>query len=126
MVAGVVGRRVLVADDDADIREVVSFALQKSGYDVRCAASGADCLAMAAEWEPDVVLLDIGMPKMNGHETAARLRQLDLPTLRLIALTGSDPLDAPANSVFDAYALKPFGLKELLRTVEDVIVGSSS
>lgn len=117
--------RVLVVDDDDDMREVVCLVLEESGYGVRSAASGRDCLAIAAEWQPHVVLLDLGMPGMDGYEAAMGLRALDRSALRIIALTGSDLIDARAAALFDAYALKPFGLDKLLRTLEDVIAGTT-
>ncbi|GGD84698.1 response regulator [Tsuneonella deserti] len=68
--------RVLYVDDEPDIREIAEMALSLDPeFDVRVAASGAEALAQAAEWQPDLVLLDVMMPEMDGPAVLTRLRQ---------------------------------------------------
>src|SRR4051794_41946342 len=66
--------RVLVVDDSAAIRELISVNLELEGYDVRRAADGQEALEVAAQWRPDVVTLDVVMPRLDGLETCAPLR----------------------------------------------------
>jgi two-component system, sensor histidine kinase len=113
--------RVLVVDDDDDMREVLGLVLTDLGYDVRAAATGPDALEIAADWRPGVALLDIGLPGMDGYGVARALRPLD-PSLRIVALSGSEPLDPNSAFLFDAHALKPFGIDTLVQTLEDMIL----
>jgi len=88
--APAVGRhRILVADDNYDSATSLSILLNDAGYDVRTAGDGAQALETAAQFRPDVALLDIGMPKLNGYEVARRLRNQPWGRhVLLIAVTG--------------------------------------
>ena len=68
-------RRILVADDNDDAAESLTLRLQLAGHDVRTAHNGAEALAIAGEFKPQIVLLDLGMPKMDGYETAREMRK---------------------------------------------------
>ena len=82
-------RRVLVVDDDVDAAEILSQALQAAGHEVRHEHDGASALVAAAQFQPDVVLLDLGLPGMDGLEVARRLRGYpQLAGVRIVALTG--------------------------------------
>jgi two-component system CheB/CheR fusion protein len=101
--------RILVADDNRDTAETLSVLLQMMGHQVRAAGDGAEAIDMAASFEPMVVLLDIGMPKVNGYEAAGRIRQL-VPKALLIATTGhGQPEDVrrAAAAGFDHHLVKP-------------------
>ena len=81
--------KVLVVDDNLDGCETTATILRFRGYEVRCLHDGASVLATALQWRPDVVVLDIGMPKMNGLEVASQLRSRpEFAGVALIALTG--------------------------------------
>jgi CheY-like chemotaxis protein len=81
--------RVLVVDDDADMRSSLAGLVARCGHEVRTAGDGPEALAVAAAFRPDVAMLDLGLPGMDGYELARRLRQLPgLAGLRLMALTG--------------------------------------
>ena len=67
-------QRILVADDNHDAAEALSLQLQLAGHDVRTAHDGVEALAAAKAFVPDIVLLDLGMPKMDGYEVARQLR----------------------------------------------------
>ena len=90
-----------------------------SGHEVNVVTNGAAAIAQAASTRPDVVLLDIGMPGMDGHEVARRLRQLtNGPDMRLIAMTGyggEDDRARSAESGFDHHLVKPIDLADLER-----------
>ena len=107
----VIGRRILLVEDNADVAETTAAMLTLSGHIVDIARDGVEALACAAQFEPEIVLLDIGLPLLDGYEVARRLRQL--PQARnawLIALTGyGQPADRERGreAGFDDHLLKP-------------------
>ena len=107
--------RVLVVEDDIDIAGVLRRSLDKEGYEVRVAGDGEDALAQAAVFEPDAVVLDLGLPKLDGVEVCRRLRaDGDVP---ILVLTARDALDSRVeglDSGADDYLVKPFERDELL------------
>jgi two-component system, sensor histidine kinase len=117
-------QRVLVVEDDDDLREVICLFLKELGYDVREAASGLDGVAIAAEWRPRFVLLDLGLPGLDGYGVARDLRELEAPPMRIIAMSGSDPSDRGLDFVFDHHILKPFGADDLRRKLQEVLAGT--
>ena len=111
------GWRVLVVDDNVDSADSIAMLLQVSGHEVRVAYSGQDALDMAAKYQPDIVLLDIGLPVMDGYEVARRLRKHpDLKEVKLIAVTGygqeSDRLQS-REAGFDYHLVKPVDAQKL-------------
>jgi two-component system KDP operon response regulator KdpE len=107
--------RILVVDDEAQIRRALAVNLRARGYEVDLAATGEDALRVAAERHPDVVLLDLGLPGVDGTEVVRGLRGWS--TVPIIVLSVRDAegdkvaaLDAGA----DDYVTKPFGMDELL------------
>ncbi len=113
--------RILVADDNYDAAEALTLQLQLAGHDVRTAHDGVEALALAQMFDPDIVLLDLGMPKMDGYETARQLRLS--PTCgraKLVALTGwgqQQDRDRTAEAGFDAHLVKPVAEAQLFRTL---------
>jgi CheY-like chemotaxis protein len=105
------GRRVLVVDDNRDAAETMAQLLTITGYSARTAYSGPASLEVAAAYLPDVLLLDIGLPGLNGYEVARRLRQHpQLNGVRLIAMTGygEEAYRRRAQDAgFDTYLVKP-------------------
>jgi CheY-like chemotaxis protein len=114
--------RVLIADDDRDGALMLGMLLQSEGYDVRTVHGGQEALEAAREFKPDVVLLDIGMPKITGYEAARRLRQrygVECPVL--IAVTAwKQPSDRILADLagFNYHVAKPYEPAELLRLLE--------
>jgi CheY-like chemotaxis protein len=115
-------RRVLVVDDNQDAAHALRLLLQTDGHDVMVAADGAAGLALAREHRPDVVLLDIGLPTMNGYEIATRIRaDPALKGTMLVAVTGYGQMHDRARasaSGFDHHLVKPVefrALQHLLR-----------
>jgi len=107
--------RVLVVEDDPDIGDVVRRSLRREGYDVRLAADGSEALDEAAVFEPDAVVLDLGLPKVDGIEVSRRLRaDGDVPILMLTARDSVDSRVEGLDSGADDYLVKPFDLQELL------------
>ena len=116
--AVVVDKRVLVVDDNVDAAELLSDALEGLGYETRTAYDGPSALEVAAAFDPDIALLDIGLPAMDGYELARRLRGRPdtAKPLRLIALTGygrdTDRVRT-REAGFDAHMVKPIDLAAL-------------
>jgi PAS domain S-box-containing protein len=109
--ASSIGRRILVADDNRDAADSLAMILEMAGHDVRVVHDGRSALSVAHSFRPDAVLLDIGMPQLNGYEVARALRQEPWgPDLVLVALTGwgqeSDRQQA-ADAGFDRHFTKP-------------------
>ena len=116
-----VGRRILVVDDNTDSADLLLVLLERLGNEVRAAYDGEAGVLEAAEFGPDVVFCDIGMPKMNGYEVARRLREQPWSReLVLVALTGwgqEDDRKKSAAAGFDFHLVKPVdpsALKQLL------------
>jgi CheY-like chemotaxis protein len=119
-----VAKRVLVIEDNADIRESLGMLLSLWGHDVEYAATGTDGLRRAHELRPDVALIDIGLPGLNGYEIARRIRSQNsswASDVKLVALTGygrdsdrSEALDAG----FDLHLVKPVDPALLERTLQ--------
>jgi CheY-like chemotaxis protein len=114
-------RRILVVDDNVDALEGLSLLLQTSGYEVMKACDGRQALQIAAACHPDVALLDIGMPHMDGYEVARRIRAEPWGgEVALVALSGwgqSEDLRRTRESGFDFHLVKPVSFE----AVTDVI-----
>ncbi len=114
-------RRVLVVDDNVDAAETLKGLLLILGNTVRTANDGMEALAQAASFMPDVIILDIGMPILNGYEAARRIREIPgLQNVRIIALTGwgqEEDRRRSADAGFDHHLVKPIDLDELEKLV---------
>jgi DNA-binding response OmpR family regulator len=107
--------RVLVVEDDEDIAQVLQRSLRLEGYDVRIAGDGEAALDMSTNFVPDLVVLDLGLPKLDGIEVAKRLREHD--DVPILMLTARDAVEARVeglDSGADDYLVKPFERQELL------------
>jgi CheY-like chemotaxis protein len=108
--------RVLFVDDHVDTVEVMQMLLVHAGYDVRVAYSGAEAISIAAQFKPDLAILDILLPDMTGYDLAPRLRAVCAErNLRLIALSSCAAPDHALAMRFDEIARKPIGAAELER-----------
>jgi two-component system, OmpR family, response regulator len=109
-------RRVLVVDDDADVRELVRLSLERVGVAVRTASDGDGCLREAATWQPDLVLLDVVMPGESGIAVLARLRGsagARAPQVALLTCRAPEEADALARLDVAGVIAKPFSLLDL-------------
>ena len=117
----IASQRILVADDNRDAAEALSLQLQLAGHDVRTAHDGIEALTVAKTFDPEIVLLDIGMPKMDGYEVARQLRlRPSSRRVTLIALTGwgqQQDRDRTADAGFDAHLVKPVAEAQLFRAL---------
>ena len=120
-VANATGLRVLVVDDNIDAAEMLDEALRSMGHTTRLVHDGAQAIAAAMEFRPEVALVDIGLPTMDGYEVGRRLRELFNGGLQVIAVTGygqeSDRARAKAAG-FDAHLVKPLALSKLAELLE--------
>ncbi|MEU6114636.1 response regulator [Streptomyces sp. NPDC047117] len=119
--------RVLVVDDNKVIRQLIRVNLELEGFEVVTAADGAECLDIVHDVCPDVVTLDVVMPRLNGLRTAERLRAdprtRELPIAIISACT---PLEVDSGEALgvDAFLAKPFEPVELIRTVRQLLSGA--
>jgi two-component system CheB/CheR fusion protein len=111
--------RVLVVEDDESVARLLDMALTSKGYDVRMTPDGRTALGVASEFQPEVVLLDIGLPVMDGYELAERLRTLPgMDAVRIVAITGyGERANQRRSRVagFDRHLVKPIDLDVLDR-----------
>ena len=121
--ASVPAARVLVIDDETQIRRFLDISLRAQGYQVRQAATGQEGLQLAASEDMDLVILDIGLPDMEGHEVLEQLRQWS--QVPVIMLTARDELPdkiAGFRAGADDYLTKPFALPELEVRLEALLL----
>jgi DNA-binding response OmpR family regulator len=113
---------VLVADDDPDILSLVTLRLERSGYEVLGAGDGEQALATALEREPDLALLDVMMPKLDGYEVTERLREHEatrhIPVILLTARVQEADIARGVEAGADDYVKKPFSTQELRDRVQ--------
>jgi DNA-binding response OmpR family regulator len=117
-----IGGRVLIVEDDVEIADVLRRSLRNEGYEVRTSADGIEALDVAAGFVPDVVVLDLGLPGMDGVEVCRRLRSDgDVPILMLTARSETEDRVTGLDSGADDYLVKPFERKELLARIRALL-----
>ncbi|HEY3078539.1 MAG TPA: response regulator [Chloroflexota bacterium] len=121
--------RIVVADDEPDIRRLVAFALRRRGYEVAEAAAGDAALDLVRTEVPDLVVLDVMMPGMNGTEVARALgedeRTAGIPVLLLSARDQAAEIEEGMTSGARAYMAKPFAPPELAERVASLLTAST-
>jgi DNA-binding response OmpR family regulator len=116
------GQRILVVDDDTDIRALLRELLERRGFSVTEAADGRQALQELYGGRPDLVLLDVGMPGMDGWTTLERIRELsDVPVVMLTARSAELEKTRGLRAGADDYVTKPFGRQELLARIEGLL-----
>jgi DNA-binding response OmpR family regulator len=116
------GQRILVVDDDADIRGLVRELLERRGFTVAEATDGKQALQAFYEGRPDLVVLDVSMPGLDGWATLERIRELsDVPVMMLTARSEELEKTRGLRAGADDYVTKPFGRQELLARVEALL-----
>jgi DNA-binding response OmpR family regulator len=117
-----VGGRVLIVEDDADIADVLRRSLRNEGYEVRTSADGIEALDVAAGFFPDLVVLDLGLPGLDGIEVCRKLRtDGDVPILMLTARAETEDRVTGLDSGADDYLVKPFERQELLARIRALL-----
>ncbi|WP_327007116.1 response regulator transcription factor [Dactylosporangium sp. NBC_01737] len=115
--------KVLVVDDEASIRALLSATLRLTGFDVKVAGGGREALAAAADFAPDLVVLDVMMPDLDGFEVAQRLRTSGRP-VPVLFLTARDSVEDRISGLTvgaDDYVAKPFSLEEVVLRIRAIL-----
>ena len=116
--------RVLVVDDDEVIRQLIAVNLQLEGFDVSTAVDGQDCLDKVQDIAPDVITLDVMMPRLDGWETAVQLRKApETAHIKVVLITARAQevdINHGTNVGADAYLTKPFDPGEMIRIVREL------
>ena len=117
------GERLLLVDDEDNLRSMLEAALRYEGFDVHAAASGRDALDVVEEQAPDLIVLDVMMPDLDGFEVCRRLRNdgVKTPVLFLTARDGTDDTVRGLTLGGDDYLVKPFSLDELVARISAVL-----
>jgi two-component system response regulator MprA len=114
---------VLIVEDDDNLRQTLAEVLTDEGHEVRVAADGELALGEMATWDPELIVLDLMMPRMDGY--AFRRRQRDLPgapSMKILILSAArDVRDAASELEADAWLAKPFGVHEVLSSVTGLL-----
>jgi len=118
--------RVLVVDDSEVIRSLIVLNLQLEGFDVHTAQDGQECLDVVGDIRPDVITLDVAMPRLDGFSTVARLKSdpqtRDIPVVMVSARAQTADLNRGTELGVDAYVTKPFEPEHLVDTVRALVV----
>jgi CheY-like chemotaxis protein len=116
--------RVLVVDDDEVIRQLIAVNLTLEGFDVVTAVDGRDCLEKVSQVDPDVITLDVMMPRLDGWVTATQLRRnpatANIKVVLITARAQEDDRDRGRQIGVDAYLTKPFDPAEMIRVVREL------
>ena len=113
---------ILIIEDDGSISEIVSRVLESEGYTTHVASNGVKGLEQFYLTLPDMIILDVKMPEMDGWETLERIRQIsDCPVIMLTVFGSTDDIIKGLELGADDYLVKPFGIQELLARVTAVL-----
>lgn len=117
--------RILIAEDERDIRELVSFTLQYAGYDVITVIDGEEAVEEAKNELPDLILMDVRMPRMTGYEACEILKSHEttgnIPVVFLSAKGQETEVQAGLEAGADEYIIKPFSPDELTDRVKSIL-----
>jgi two-component system cell cycle response regulator DivK len=122
--------KVLIVEDHPDMRDLLGRIVEVMGYVPVLASGGEEGLYKAIAEKPNLILLDMRMPLMDGREVARRLRAnpgtKEIPILATTALFRSDDLNACLEAGCNAYLVKPFGVRDLQRKIRELLAGTSA
>jgi DNA-binding response OmpR family regulator len=118
-------KKILIVDDETNIVISLEFLMEQAGYDLRIAPNGREALEQVAAFEPDLILLDVMMPHINGFDVCRRIRENPAwQNIKIIMLTAKGREVEMAKGLAlgaDAYITKPFSTKELLAQVRHIL-----
>lgn len=119
--------RILVAEDERDIRELINFTLMFAGHTVTLAANGEEAVQKVAEARPDLIMMDVRMPRLTGYEACRQIKAMeawkDVPVVFLTAKGQDEEVQSGIEAGATAYILKPFSPDELTRRVAEFLQG---
>jgi DNA-binding response OmpR family regulator len=117
--------RILIAEDERDIRDLITFTLRFAGYDVIAVSNGEEAVAAANHELPDLILMDVRMPRMTGYEACKILKAeattADIPVVFLSAKGQEAEVKAGLDAGADEYIIKPFSTDELTARVNTIL-----
>jgi CheY-like chemotaxis protein len=117
--------KILVAEDERDIRELIGFTLRYAGFEVELAMNGAEAVEKASAVQPDLIMLDVRMPKMTGYEACRQLKDdpitAEIPIVFLSAKGQEVEIEQGLASGALEYIVKPFAPDELASQVKDIL-----
>jgi DNA-binding response OmpR family regulator len=117
--------RILVAEDERDIRELINFTLTFAGHTLTLAPNGEDALKLAQEVIPDLIMMDVRMPRMTGYEACREMKKIDsissIPVVFLSAKGQDDEVQTGLDAGAIRYILKPFSPEELTQQVNEIL-----
>ena len=117
--------KILIAEDERDIRDLITFTLTFGGYDVVAASNGEEALSIAKTEVPDLILMDVRMPRMTGYEACAQMkldpRLKDVPVIFLSAKGQDSEIQAGLQAGAQEYLLKPFAPDQLITRIRTVL-----
>ncbi len=120
--------KILVAEDERDIRELIGFTLRFAGFDVVLVENGAQAIEKALVECPDLILLDVRMPKITGYDACRQLKEnpatSQIPVVFLSAKGQEGEIEQGLASGADQYIVKPFAPDELVNQVKDILKSS--
>ena len=120
-------RKVLIADDEPSIVTSLEYLMLRNGYEVKIARDGDEVLAQVESFRPDVVLLDVMMPRRNGYEVCQKIRERpDWGHIRIVMLSAKGSESEVTKGLAlgaDVYVTKPFSNQKLIATIEGLLVG---
>ncbi|MEO8607239.1 MAG: response regulator [Chloroflexota bacterium] len=116
---------ILVAEDERDIRELINFTLVFAGHQVTQAANGAEAVELAPKVKPDLIMMDVRMPKMTGYEACRQIKLMDevknTPVIFLSAKGQDEEVQTGIEAGAVAYILKPFSPEDLTRQIGEIL-----
>jgi len=117
--------KILIAEDERDIRDLIAFSLRYGGFEVVEAANGQEAVDRAVSTKPDLILMDVRMPKMTGYEACKQLKLIDdlknIPVIFLSAKGQETEIQQGLDAGAEEYILKPFAPDELAAKVREVL-----
>ncbi|NOY97880.1 MAG: response regulator [Chloroflexi bacterium] len=117
--------KILIAEDERDIRDLIAFTLRFAGYEVVTAANGEEAVESAAQETPDLILLDVRMPRMTGYDACKLIKSdpalVDIPVVFLSAKGQESEIQTGLEAGAEEYLLKPFAPDELTARVRAIL-----
>ncbi len=117
--------KILIAEDERDIRDLITFTLTFAGYEVRAAANGAEALDMAKAETPDLILMDVRMPRMTGYEACVEMKKEErlknVPVIFLSAKGQDSEIQTGLQAGATEYLLKPFAPDQLTARIQAIL-----
>ena len=119
------GKKILIADDEPNIVVSLEFLMKQKGYVVKTVNNGEDALSAVSEFGPDLILLDVMMPRMSGYDVCQKIRENPAWSAIRIVMLSAKGRDIEVNKGIavgaDAYVTKPFSTKDLIAKVQELL-----